>query len=168
MKKYTFNSQEYTDLDDLRQAIWSANHLVFGDLTDALKTKLGISEEEYTAPVHEVTLEEAQETKHSELKREMEAKREALTVAYDDDTFNANTEAQSNMMVLLKAFDLGVTEASIRSSTEKTHTFTQTQCNELSLLMLAAVNSIYSQYWELKDKVYSATTVNDVNAIYWN
>ena len=35
MTKYTFNSQEYYDLDDLRQAIWSANHLVFGDLTDA-------------------------------------------------------------------------------------------------------------------------------------
>ena len=168
MKYYIYNTEKYYDEDDLRQAIWKKEHIIFGALTSDLMTKFSVTEEEYTAPVHEVTLEEAQETKHSELKREMEAKREQLTVTYDNDTFNANTEAQSNMMVLLKAFDLGVTEVSIRSSTEKTHTFTQTQCNELSLLMLSAVNSIYSQYWELKDKIYSATTVDDVNSIYWN
>ena len=110
----------------------------------------------------------AQEQKHSELKSTMQAKRQSLKVDYDDDQFDANETAQANMIVLLKSFDLGAKEVSIRSATEKTHTFNQTQCNELALLMADAVNNLYSEYWALKDKLDICTTTEEVDAIVWN
>ena len=79
------------------------------------------------APVKPLAL--AQEQKHSELKSTMQTKRQSLKVDYDDDQFDANETAQANMIVLLKSFDLGATSVNIRSATEKTHSFNQTQCN---------------------------------------
>lgn len=113
------------------------------------------------------TLEEAKETKHSQLKSTMQSKRQALKVSYDDDEFDANEDAQANMIVLLKSFDLGATSVSIRSTTEKTHTFNKDHTQELSLLMLQAVNELYDKYWELKDQLSKCETVDAVNEIKW-
>ena len=104
------------------------------------------------------TFEEVKENKHSELKGVMTSKRQALTVSYDADTFDANEDAQANMIVLLKSFDLGATSVSIRSTTEQTHTFNKEHTQELSMLMLQAVNNLYSEYWTLKDKLYNCKT----------
>lgn len=117
--------------------------------------------------VPEKTLEEVKENKHSELKSTMQTKRQKLTVSYDGDTFDANEDAQSNMMVLLKSFDLGATSVSIRSATEKTHTFNKEHTQELSLLMLQAVNNLYDTYWKLKDQLSRCKTVDAVNEIKW-
>ena len=118
--------------------------------------------------VPEKTLEEVKTNKHSELKSTMQAKRQSLKVDYNDDQFDANETAQANMNTLLQAFNLGATSISIRSATEKTHTFNQTQCNELALLMVSAVNNLYSEYWQYKDALAKCTTKEEVDAIVWN
>ena len=110
----------------------------------------------------------AKDEKHAELKQIMKNKRQNAKVNYDNDTFDANEEAQANMIVLLKAFDLGVQTVSIRSSTEETHTFDKEHCQELSLIMLSAVQTIFDQYWVLKDLLADCETVEEVEEISWN
>ena len=116
----------------------------------------------------EKTLDELKEEKHAELKQIMHIKRQNVKVNYDNDTFDANEEAQANMIVLLKAFDLGAQTVSIRSSTEETHVFDKEHCQELSLIMLNAVQAIYNQYWDLKDLLANCETVEEVESISWN
>lgn len=90
------------------------------------------------------------------------ARRRTVTVKYDNDVFDANEDAQNNMMVLLKSFDLGGTTAYIRSTNEVTHALTKDQCNELSVLMLQAVQNLYATYWQLKDKLAKCTTFEEL------
>lgn len=90
------------------------------------------------------------------------ARRRTVTVKYDNDVFDANEDAQNNMMVLLKSFDLGGTTAYIRSTNEATHALTKDQCNELSVLMLQAVQNLYATYWQLKDKLAKCTTFEEL------
>lgn len=47
MIRYTYKDKKYTSLYTLRQAIWDNDHTIFGDLTDELKTRFNIIEEEY-------------------------------------------------------------------------------------------------------------------------
>ena len=115
----------------------------------------------------EKTLDELKEEKHAELKQIMRNKRQNAKVNYDNDTFDANEEAQANMIALLKAFDLGAQTVSIRSSTEETHVFDKEHCQELSLIMLNAVQAIYDQYWELKNRLATCETIAEVGAIAW-
>ena len=116
----------------------------------------------------ETILQELKEQKHAELKQIMHNKRQNLKVNYDNDTFDANEEAQANMIVLLKAFDLGAQTVSIRSSTEETRVFDKEHCQELSLIMLSAVQAIYDQYWDLKDLLSNCETVEEVENITWS
>lgn len=57
MIRYTYKDKKYTSLYTLRQAIWDNDHTIFGDLTDELKTRFSITEEEYN-PEDEMTDEE--------------------------------------------------------------------------------------------------------------
>ena len=72
------------------------------------------------------------------------------------------------LMLMKKAFDLGAQTVSIRSSTEETHVFDKEHCQELSLIMLSAVQAIYDQYWNLKDSLANCETVEEVESISWN
>ena len=47
MIRYTYKDKKYTSLYTLRQAIWDNDHTIFGDLTDEVKTRFNITEEEY-------------------------------------------------------------------------------------------------------------------------
>lgn len=47
MIRYTYKDKKYTSLYTLRQAIWNNDHTIFGGLTDELKTRFSITEEEY-------------------------------------------------------------------------------------------------------------------------
>lgn len=47
MIRYTYKDKKYTSLYTLRQAIWNNDHTIFGDLTDELKIRFKITEEEY-------------------------------------------------------------------------------------------------------------------------
>lgn len=47
MIRYTYKNNKYTSLYTLRQAIWDNDHTIFGDLTEELKTRFNITEEEY-------------------------------------------------------------------------------------------------------------------------
>lgn len=47
MIRYTYKDKKYTSLYTLRQAIWDNDHTIFGDLTDELKARFNITEEEY-------------------------------------------------------------------------------------------------------------------------
>lgn len=115
----------------------------------------------------EKTLEELKEEKHAELKRIMQTRRNAIRVKFAGDTFDANESAQENMIVLLKAFDLGVPEVRVRSATEVTHTFDKDTCQQLSLVMLQAVQALYAEYWELKNRLAACETIAEVEAIAW-
>ena len=120
------------------------------------------------AVTDEEILNNQKEIKHVELKSTMQAKRQSLKVDYDDDQFDANETAQANMNTLLQAFNLGATSVSIRSVNEVTHTFNQTHCNELALLMVSAVNKLYDEYWQYKDMLAKCTTKEEVDAIVWD
>ena len=117
-----------------------------------------------------VDIEALKTAKHAELKAQMGVKRNTLTCYYDGDEFDCNTDAQNNINSLLLFAETMKDDAtvSIRSSNEATHNFTKVQLNELSALMVQAVNTLYAQYWELKDALAKATTVEEVNAIAWS
>ena len=115
----------------------------------------------------EKTLEELKEEKHAELKSIMQSRRNAIQVEFGGDTFDANESAQENMIVLLKAFDLGAPAVQIRSATEVTHTFDKDTCQQLSLVMLQAVQALYAEYWELKNRLAACETIAEVEAITW-
>lgn len=117
-----------------------------------------------------VDIEALKTAKHTELKAQMVTKRDALTCYYDGDEFDCNTNAQNNINSLLLFAETMKDDAtvSIRSSNEATHNFTKVQLNELSALMVQAVNTLYAQYWELKDALAKATTAVEVNAIAWS
>ena len=112
-------------------------------------------------------LAEAQTEKHAELKRIMQTRRNAIQVEFDGDTFDANESAQENMVALLKAFDLGAPAVQIRSATEVTHTFDKDTCQQLSLVMLQAVQALYAEYWALKHRLAACETIAEVEAIPW-
>ena len=115
----------------------------------------------------EKTLDELKDEKHAELKRIMQTRRNAIQVGFGGDTFDANESAQENMIVLLKAFDLGAPAVQIRSATEVTHTFDKDTCQQLSLVMLQAVQALYAEYWGLKNRLAACETVAEVEAITW-
>ena len=109
----------------------------------------------------------AKDEKHAELKSIMQTRRNAIQVEFGGDTFDANESAQENMIVLLKAFDLGAPAVQIRSATEVTHTFDKDTCQQLSLVMLQAVQALYAEYWELKNRLAACETIAEVEAITW-
>ena len=113
------------------------------------------------------TLEELKDEKHAELKSIMQTRRNAIQVEFGGDTFDANESAQENMIVLLKAFDLGAPAVQIRSATEVTHAFDKGTCQQLSLVMLQAVQALYAEYWELKNQLAACETVAEVEVIAW-
>jgi len=115
----------------------------------------------------EKTLDELKEEKHAELKSIMQTRRNAIQVGFGGDTFDASESAQENMIVLLKAFDLGAPAVQIRSATEVTHTFDKDTCQQLSLVMLQAVQALYAEYWELKNRLAACETIAEVEAITW-
>ena len=119
----------------------------------------------FTPPVK--PLAGAREEKHAELKRIMQARRNAIQVEFDGDMFDDNESAQENMVVLLNAFDLGAPAVQIRSATEVTHTFDKDTCQQLSLVMLQAVQALYAEYWELKNRLAACETIAEVEAIAW-
>ena len=112
-------------------------------------------------------LEVFKEEKHAELKAIMQAKRKALTCEYANDVFDCNEQAQSNMTSLMSFANLGMTEFSIRSTNERTHTFNDTQLVELARLMSNAVNSLYSAYWSYKNALYECKTKEEIANIKW-
>ena len=115
----------------------------------------------------EALMKELKEQKHAELKSIMQTRRNAIQVEFGGDTFDANESAQENMIVLLKAFDLGAPAVRVRSATEVTHTFDKDTCQQLSLVMLQAVQALYAEYWELKNRLATCETIAEVEAITW-
>ena len=151
----------------MKYAVNDKRELLLCPFDDILEGYTEITKEEYEE-LSKPSLDTIKGNKHSELKSTMQAKRQSLKVDYDDDQFDANETAQANMIVLLKSFDLGAKEVSIRSATEKTHSFNQTQCNELALLIVSAVNNLYGEYWALKDKLDICITKEEVDSVVWN
>ena len=86
----------------------------------------------------EALMKELKEQKHAELKRIMQTRRNAIQVEFDGDTFDANESAQD-----------------------------KDTCQQLSLVMLQAVQALYAEYWELKNQLAACETVTEVEAITW-
>ena len=57
MIRYTYKDKKYTSMYTLRQAIWDNDHTIFGDLTEELKIRFNITEEEYD-PIDEMSDEQ--------------------------------------------------------------------------------------------------------------
>lgn len=57
MLRYTYKDKKYTSLYTLRQAIWDNDHTIFGNITEELKIRFNITEEEYD-PEDEMSDEE--------------------------------------------------------------------------------------------------------------
>lgn len=112
-------------------------------------------------------LEALKEEKHAELKAIMKSKRNVLTCEYDNDVFDCNEQAQSNMTSLMGFVNIGMTEFSIRSTNERTRTFNSTQLVELATIMSKTVNDLYSEYWDKKNALYECKTVEEVQRIEW-
>ena len=112
-------------------------------------------------------LEAFKEEKHAELKSIMQAKRKALTCEYANDVFDCNEQAQANMTSLMSFANLGMTEFFIRSTNERTHTFTAEQLVELATLMSKTVNDLYTEYWSYKNALYECKTKEEIAAIEW-
>ena len=115
----------------------------------------------------EPTLDELKEEKHAELKSIMQSKRDTLTCEYNNDVFDCNEQAQSNMTSQISFANLGMKEFSIRSTNEHTHTFTSAQLVELATLMSKTVNDLYSEYWDLKNALYECKTKEEIDKIEW-
>ena len=115
----------------------------------------------------EKTLEELKEEKHSQLKATMQAKRNALTCEYNNDVFDCNEQAQNNMTSLMSFANLGMTEFSIRSTTEITHILNNIQLIELATLMSKAINDLYSEYWQYKNALYECKSKEEIVEIEW-
>ena len=157
------------DKDYSNKAKWCNEHNCYIEEIEPLED--GTRQFQIKAPQplsQEELIRQRIDEKHAELKQIMKNKRQNVKVNYDNDIFDANEEAQLNMIVLLKAFDLGAQVVSIRSSTEETHTFDKEHCQELSLIMLSAVQAIFDQYWVLKDLLANCETVEEVEMISWN
>ena len=112
-------------------------------------------------------LEKFKEEKHAELKSIMQAKRKALTCEYDNDVFDCNEQAQSNMTSLMSFANLGMNEFFIRSTNERTHTVTAEQLLELARLMSKTLNDLYSEYWSYKNALYECKTKEEIAKIEW-
>lgn len=113
------------------------------------------------------TLEKLKEEKHAELKSIMQAKRKALTCEYANDVFDCNEQAQSNMTSLMSFTNLGMKEFFIRSTNERTHTFTAEQLVELATIMAKTVNALYSEYWSYKNALYECKTKEEIDKLAW-
>ena len=114
-----------------------------------------------------LTLEEEIEKKHAELKAIMQAKRNSLTCEYANDVFDCNEQAQNNMTSLMSFTNLGMKEFFIRSTNERTHTFTAEQLVELARLMSKTINNLYSEYWQYKNALYECKTKEEIANIEW-
>lgn len=159
-----FYSLEVKNLygDDFCQYIFDPKTEQNEELLDLLKTA--------EVKPYVVDIEALKTAKHSELKAQMVAWRDALTCHYDGDDFDCNTNAQNNINSLILFTETSKTDAivSIRSSNETTHVFNKEQLHELSSIMVKAVNDLYAEYWVLKDALAKATTAEEVNAIAWS
>ena len=113
------------------------------------------------------SLETLKQEKHAELKAIMQAKRNSLTCEYANDVFDCNEQAQNNMTSLMSFTNLGMKEFFIRSTNERTHTFTAEQLVELARLMSNAVNSLYSVYWSYKNALYECKTKEEIDKLTW-
>ena len=81
--------------------------------------------------------------------------------------FDCNEQAQSNMTSLMGFANLGMTEFFIRSTNERTHTFTAEQLVELATIMSRTVNDLYIEYWSYKNALYECKTKEEIDAIRW-
>lgn len=162
--KYEISLIFVDDKDYTNKAKWCNEHNCYIEEIEAKED--GTRQFQIKAP-KEKTLEELKEEKHAQLKAVMQTRRNAIQVKFGGDTFDANESAQENMIVLLKAFDLGAPAVQIRSATEVTHTFDKDTCQQLSLVMLQAVQALYAEYWELKNRLAACETIAEVEAITW-
>ena len=156
-----FYSLEVKNLygDDFCQYIFDPKTEQNEELLEALK---GVDVKPYV-----VNIEDLKTAKHAELKAIMQSKRNALTCEYNNDVFDCNEQAQSNMTSLMSFANLGMKEFSIRSTNEHTHTVTAEQLVELATLMSKALTDLYREYWQYKNSLYECKTKEEIDKIKW-
>lgn len=118
----------------------------------------------------EKPLEELKEEKREEINAAREEARKTEGAEYDGDIFDVDETSQSNILAQIKVAELlKDTEATYiyRSKTNTDHLLNVTELQELGLSIAQKVNAIYAKSWELKAKVDSATTAEEVEAIKW-
>lgn len=116
------------------------------------------------------SLQELKEAKREEINADREVARKTEGAEYDGDIFDVDETSQSNILAQIKVAELlKDTEATYiyRSKTNTDHLLNVTELQELGLSIAKKVNAIYAKSWELKAKVDSATTAEEVEEIKW-
>lgn len=117
-------------------------------------------------------LTELKEDKKQEINSWRETARDVEGVEYNDDLFDIDQKSQANITAIVSiliANNVTDTYKTVyRSKTNKDHELTKAQMVELGTAIGAKVSEIYKKSWELKEKVDSATSKEEVEVIKWN
>ena len=115
-----------------------------------------------------ISLEDAKTLQHGTVNGKRETSRNVITATYDNDEFEVNRTSQINLTSVASAAIIAIqngapdTKFVYRSATNTDHELTATQILELSLVVVKKVQEIYDASWELKNKIDSAESVEDV------
>lgn len=119
-----------------------------------------------------ISLEDAKTLQHGTVNGKRETARTEQTATYDNDEFEVNRTSQTNLTALTVAAQLAIAAGKtdqkfvFRSATNTDHEFTAAQVCELATIVAAKIQEIYEESWEVKSKIDSAETVEEVfNAV---
>jgi len=117
----------------------------------------------------EISLEDAQATRHEYVNN---ARNQAIIsgVTYGVNVYDSDAVSRENITGLQAAISNGYTlpdNFTWRTADNTDVSFSQTDINALSYIMLDHVNDQYVISWGLKDNIDAATTAAAVNAITW-
>ena len=117
-----------------------------------------------------MNLIELKEYKKQEINQAREQARLDEGATYNDDTYDIDDKAQSNILAKVTTASLSSDDSmfTYRSKTNITHTFTKAEIIALGVAIGDKIDKVYEKSWFLKKKVDEATTKEEVDKIQWN
>lgn len=116
------------------------------------------------------SLDDLKLAKHTEINQAREKARLEEYAEYNNDKFDIDETSQSNILAQIKVAELLQNDKATyvyRSKTNQSHLFNVYQLQELGLTIAQKVSEIYMRSWDLKAKIDTAETIEEVNAIEW-
>lgn len=123
-----------------------------------------------TFPEINLTLEELKILKTEEINKARDRARLEEYAKYNNDIFDIDETSQSNILAQIKVAELLQNDKATyiyRSKSNQSHLFNVYQLQELGLTIAQKVSEIYIRSWDLKAKIDTAETIEEVNAIEW-
>lgn len=116
------------------------------------------------------SLEELKLAKRTEINKARDKARLEEYAEYNNDIFDIDETSQSNILAQIKVAELLQNDKATyvyRSKTNQSHLFNVHRLQELGLIIAQKVSEIYMRSWDLKAKIDTAETIEEVNAIEW-